>query len=132
MKWFFALFLASWASFAQAAEKPVVVDGDNVRLGGVNHRLLGLDAPEVYSPQCEAEAARGFQAAGRLQYLINTRSVRLEPTGAIDKFRRPLARLYIGNEDAASILIREGLARPYTGGRRQPWCPKGAAREGAY
>jgi endonuclease YncB( thermonuclease family) len=39
-----------------------------------------------------------------------------------DRNDRGLARLYIGRADVAGILIGEGLAREYNGGRRQGWC----------
>jgi len=33
-----------------------------------------------------------------------------------------LGKLTVNGHDAGQILIEQGLARPYSGGRRQPWC----------
>jgi endonuclease YncB( thermonuclease family) len=36
--------------------------------------------------------------------------------------RLRLARLWIGDKDAADIMIGEGLAQPYDGHREPSWC----------
>ena len=41
-----------------------VIDGDTIRLGGVKIRLEDIDAPEVFSPKCPSELARGNRATG--------------------------------------------------------------------
>ena len=38
-----------------------------------------------------------------------------------DKYGRGLARVFLHGQDLGSILITEGLARPYAGGRRKSW-----------
>jgi micrococcal nuclease len=45
-----------------------------------------------------------------------------EELPAKEKYGRTLARLWIGREDAASVIIREGLALPYTGGAKPSFC----------
>jgi micrococcal nuclease len=38
-------------------------------------------------------------------------------------FGRVVGRvLTVAGDDAGAMLVREGLARPYSGGRRQSWC----------
>lgn len=114
------------------AQQYIAVDGDTLGFGKERLRVLGLDSPETFQPQCASEARLGYAAAGRLQKLLNTRTVRIERTSRLDKYRRTLARVFVGQDDVAAILIREGLARPYAGGRRQSWCPAGSPRAGAY
>jgi micrococcal nuclease len=102
----------------------VAIDGDTIRSpAGIRYRLLGLDAPETALAQCVEELDLGTKAKRRLQELIDTGAARLIESGRIDKYGRTLATLYVAGTDAALILIAEGLARPYAGGRRESWCP---------
>jgi micrococcal nuclease len=39
-----------------------------------------------------------------------------------EKYGRTLARLWVGGKDAAAIMIGEGLAQPYSGGKNPDWC----------
>ncbi|MBM1222763.1 MULTISPECIES: thermonuclease family protein [Rhodobacterales] len=100
-----------------------VIDGDTIDLGGERFRLVGLDTPETYDPQCAYEKALGDEATRRLRELIGSGElVELIVLPGRDRNDRGLARLYIGRADVAGILIGEGLAREYNGGRRQGWC----------
>ncbi|MEP3328920.1 hypothetical protein [Sedimentitalea sp.] len=54
--------------------------------------------------------------------MASVRSVNLVILPGRDKFNRGLARLYVERTDAADILLSEGLARRYGGGRRSSWC----------
>ena len=100
-----------------------VIDGDTIHLGGERFRLVGLDTPETYDPQCAYEKALGDEATRRLRELIGSGElVELIVLPGRDRYDRGLARLYIGRADVAGILIGEGLAREYNGGRRQGWC----------
>jgi endonuclease YncB( thermonuclease family) len=48
-----------------------VIDGDTVRVHGVTHRLIGLDAPETGSPsRCDSERRKGAEATARLRQLV--------------------------------------------------------------
>jgi endonuclease YncB( thermonuclease family) len=114
------LILAFIASSANA--QIVAVDGDTIRVGNERIRIIGLDTPETYFAKCDAERRRGYQAAGRLQRLLNSRAVRIERTGKRDKYRRTLAKVYVGGEDVAAIMVREGYARLNHGEKRRPWC----------
>ncbi len=107
-----------------------VIDGDTVvarisRPGGpprtVTIRLMGFDTPETYYARCVAEYWLGIQAKRRLIKLLASGRLRLEPHGR-DKYRRLLARIYVDGVDVARVMIREGYARPYHGGRRKGWC----------
>lgn len=129
------LFALCVPGFAQAAPKDyIAIDGDTITDGVKDIRILGLDTPETYQPHCPEEARLGYAAAGRLQHLLNSRKVTVVPSTAHDKYGRTLAVVRVGKDNVADLLISEGLARKYNGGKRQPWCaaPKGVARPGAY
>ncbi len=100
-----------------------VVDGDTIRMAGDSWRLVGLDTAETYEPRCDYELALGQAATARLRGLVASgRGVEIIRLPGRDRFDRGLARLFIGGENIADILIREGLARPYDGGSRLGWC----------
>ncbi len=100
----------------------LAVDGDTIRLGGERIRILGLDAPETHQACCRAERRLGDRATERLRELLASGDVRIERGPRPDKYRRTLAVVTVDGRDVAAILISEGLARPYDGGRRLPWC----------
>lgn len=84
-------------------------------------RLLGVDTPELPG-RCPAEQAAALAARDFLLDLLR-RAERIEilPAGR-DHFGRLLARVLADGADAGAALIAAGLARPYAGGRRKPWC----------
>ncbi|MCB1381774.1 MAG: thermonuclease family protein [Notoacmeibacter sp.] len=109
----------------------LVVDGDTVKLlcpgeGIRRARLLGFDTPEIFSPACLAEFARGIAAMAWLEgRLLAARhyAVAAPETGpASDRYGRRLVSLRIDGLDVAGDLTARGLARPYAGGRREGWC----------
>ncbi|MDX2265469.1 MAG: thermonuclease family protein [Hyphomicrobiales bacterium] len=101
----------------------VVLDGDTIRAPyGVTYRLTGFDTPETFRAQCEGERILGLAAKVRMEQLVASANVRVEEAGRLDKYGRTLARLWINGEDAATIMIREGYARAYHGGKRKGWC----------
>ena len=110
-----------------------IVDGDTVEVRAhiwlgqsltVRVRIDGVDAPETRS-NCADErrlalAARDYLARRLLNKEINLIAV------VYDKFGgRVRAEISDAEGDISSALIAEGLARPYRGGRRQPWCETG-------
>ncbi|KIN69887.1 Thermonuclease [Sulfitobacter noctilucae] len=100
-----------------------VVDGDTVRLAGETIRLVGFDTPETYRAQCDAERARGDAATERLRELLaRASSARLAYLPRRDQYGRDLAQLMLDGQDVADVMVREGLARRYSGGHRQSWC----------
>ncbi len=105
------------------ASEVFAVDGDTLDHGDDRYRLVGFDTPETYRAKCAAEKALGLKAKDRLTEIIRTAGyVELMVQPNRDKFNRFLAVGRVGNQEVGVILISEGLARPYEGGKRQPWC----------
>jgi endonuclease YncB( thermonuclease family) len=106
-----------------------VVDGDTLDMtcaatGPFRARLTGFDTPESFEPGCAAEARVARQATQRLRALVaqaRTMDARIEGT---DRFGRRLVRLSLDSRDVGAVLIAEGLAAPYDGGRRIDWCAR--------
>lgn len=96
------------------------IDGDTLDLDGERIRIMGLDAPETRC-RCPTECRLAAQATARMRDLMSGRGVTIERTGR-DKYRRTLAIVRVRGQDVATIMIREGLARPYKGEKRKPWC----------
>lgn len=106
-----------------AASDVSAVDGDTLDHGGDRYRLVGFDTPETYRAQCAAEKELGLKAKHRLTDIIRVAgTVDLEIEPSRDKYGRFLAVARADGRDVGAILISEGLARPYDGGKRQPWC----------
>ena len=106
-----------------ASGEVYVIDGDTIDIADVRYRLIGFDTPETYRPECDSERQRGDQATARLRALIDVASeVALNVQQNRDKYGRWLATLEIDGRDVGDILIGEGLARRYNGGKRQRWC----------
>lgn len=101
-----------------------VVDGDTIRLKNDKIRLVGLNTPETGKPACPAEAAKGEQAKLRLLELLNSGSLAFTATADRDRDRygRLLRSVAVNGRDVADILILEGLAEPYWGGKKRDWC----------
>lgn len=100
------------------------IDGDTIEISGETIRLLNIDTPEIRHAQCDAERQLGLVAKQRMQALLNAGplTIRRGDGGRMtDKYGRTLAVVAVDGEDIGTILIAEGLARPWTG-RRRPWC----------
>lgn len=139
---FLGALLSGMVRSVQAAEEipgPVdavilkVVDGDTVRVSAriwLNQtvetlvRLKGIDTPELKGT-CPQEKDLAIQAkALAITSLPEGATVQLteiEP----DKYGgRVVARLLTPQgQDLSQVLIIAGLAHPYDGGRKSPWCP---------
>lgn len=102
-----------------------VVDGDTFWLASEKIRIADIDTPETHTPRCAREGELGEQAARRLQQLLNGGPFMLEPAAngrPHDRYGRRLAIVTRQGVNLGGMLASEGLARPYTGGRRAPWC----------
>lgn len=99
-----------------------VIDGDTIVVGTTRVRAVGYDTPEVHG-RCVEEKAKAAQATARLRQLLgDPEKASLKWSKGFDKYGRRLARFYSNHKDVGPILISEGLAHPYDGGTKQPWC----------
>lgn len=99
-----------------------VVDGDTFWMQGRKIRILDIDTPELHPARCAEEERLGQAAKARLHDLLNSGAVTLERTGRDrDRYGRLLRRVQVNGQPVGDMLIGEGLARPYAGGRRG-WC----------
>jgi len=137
---FFGLFAAVEPSSASAAKLfrgPVeatvveVLDGDTFLAEAtvwpghtvrVNVRIRGIDAPEMKA-RCEAERLAAERARGALASLVGQETVAISNISGAKYYGRVLADVTTASgAGVASILLDEGLVRPYGGGRREAWC----------
>lgn len=89
----------------------------------VRVRLMNVDTPEIHG-ECEDEINMAMRAKARL--------AQLAPVGSVVELSHIKEDKYPGRIDAyvalpdgrdvGEILIGEKLGRPYSGGRRVPWC----------
>lgn len=104
-----------------------VVDGDTITItcpdrARRNVRLTGFDTPETYKPQCAGEKRLGQAATRHLKRLVAQASMVDLRTSGTDRYERLLGRLSLDGADVANVMIAEGLAVPYSGGKRRNWC----------
>lgn len=100
-----------------------IIDGDTIRYRGSTIRLLGFDTPETFEPNCAAELTKGNLATARLRTLVSAASVvGLQYNSESDRYGRSLASLFLDGQDVGDLLIKESLARSYSGGQRLTWC----------
>ena len=100
-----------------------VIDGDTFKLGDRKIRIIGIDAPELASPRCPAEAALARRASDRLLQLLNQGPFdmvahRLQRE---DRNGRDLMVIRRGGVSIGATLMEEGLAHRYIGSKRS-WC----------
>lgn len=92
-----------------------VLDGDSLLLSGVNHRLEGIDAPEIRQT-CRTSTGAvswcGLEAAKALRRLVAGKPVRCRIVGR-DRYRRPLAQCWVGTIHINAWLVRRGYAVAY-------------------
>jgi len=105
----------------EIAGRPAVSDGDSLTVGAERIRILGVDTPEI-ACQCERECRAARDAKAFTEKAISSGRVEIERTGR-DRYGRTLARVYVDGNDLAALIIAAGHGRPYTGERRQSWCP---------
>jgi len=98
---------------AEIARIAHVTDGDTVRLANdARVRLLQIDAPEVRSRECFADAA----TAALRRLLPPGTSVRLErdpSLDASDRYGRELRYVFAGGRNLNLALVEAGAAAPY-------------------
>ena len=110
-----------------------VIDGDTIDVRAdlgfdvslrLRLRFAGINTPESRTRN-KAEKALGKAATARLKEILESAdSIEFESFGK-GKFGRVLATPYAVNNDkrtdVCQLLVREGHARKYDGGKREPW-----------
>lgn len=126
MRWYairlLPLLLALTAGPIGAAEPssgpallPNVLDGDTIKIAGVNYRLHGIDAPEK-AQICQRDGHDwlcGQEAAAYLRRLIRGRAVTCTEKDR-DRYGRVVAVCHAGDTDLNRAMVRAGLAWAYT------------------
>ena len=111
--------------FKYNAKVERVVDGDTVDalvdLGfstwkKVRIRMMGINAPESRTRDLK-EKAKGLAAKARLEELLDKGDFILESHG-VCKFGRCLGSLHVGDINVNKVLVSEGHANEYFGGKR--------------
>jgi micrococcal nuclease len=99
-----------------------VIDGDTFYLGRRSIRVADIDAPETHPPRCAREGTLGAAATNRLRVHLNEGPFELWAIDRdVDMYGRELRRVVRDGRSIGDVLVVEGLARKWTGGR-EPWC----------
>ncbi len=104
-----------------------VIDGDTVSLwcparGVERARLMGFDAPELFSPACASEFVAAQRATWALRGLIFAADKVEIGFDGRDRYDRALVTLRLDGTSVARAMIAGGNGRAYDGGRREAWC----------
>ena len=123
--------MANATPYAYNAYVVSVYDGDTITVildmgMGVQKkakcRMYGIDTPELRGKTAKEKTAAKV-ARDRLRELINEKTVLLQSLTKPDKYGRLLVKVWI--DDGAvlvnDLLVEEGLARPYDGGKKASW-----------
>lgn len=110
--------ICGWGS-----QRNCVIDGDTIKIAGSKIRLEDIDTPEIHDYKCSHELEKGQRAKARLLELVNSGPFEVVSNGGddLDRYGRKLRYLKRNGQSLGSVLVNEGLARPYAGGRRS-WC----------
>jgi endonuclease YncB( thermonuclease family) len=86
-------------------------------------RLRGIDAPEMHA-RCDGERVKATAARDALVGILNEGAVGISAIGQ-DKYggRVDADVSTARTPDVSAALAARGLARRYSGGRRESWCP---------
>lgn len=84
-------------------------------------RLRGIDAPEIKG-QCERERKLAQQAKQALAEQLRQAQQLILADVKPDKYFRLDATVLADGRNLNTYMLDRGLARPYTGGKREGWC----------
>ena len=108
-----------------------VIDGDTLEVSAriwlghdvrIRVRLHGIDAPELRT-RCAAEKEMAQRAKELLSAKVDGGAVTLTEVRYGKFAGRVMARVAnAAGEDLSQAMVRAGLARLYSGGKRAPWC----------
>lgn len=85
-------------------------------------RLRGIDAPEMHA-RCDGERTKAVAARDALTKIMNEGAVGISRIGQ-DKYggRVDADVSTARTPDVSAALLERGVARRYSGGRRESWC----------
>lgn len=104
---------------AQGTRITCVHDGDSFIIERERIRIADIDTPEL-DGECSGERALAIRARDRLIVLLNSEPFEIRRQGE-DRYGRTLAIVMNSRGSVGDQLLREGLARTWSG-RREPWC----------
>ena len=112
-----------------------VVDGDSVVVTipawaatpfeTISVRIAGIDTPESRKPpaKCAAEVALGKAASAFAKGLAQPGAAVVVTYRGLDKYSRIDGALKLPDgRDWATVMLGNGMARPYDGGTKSSWC----------
>ncbi len=127
-KWLFSLALLGAIAFLvitlekDELDQPLrgfvtASDGDSLKMGSQQIRLLGIDAPELYQ-KCKFKNGKTWEC-GRVSHSRVSQLVKGKELVCIgdqyDRYNRLLAKCSVRDKDIGGILVLEGLAVSYRG-----------------
>lgn len=128
---------AGSVSIAEEISGPVsadvirVIDGDTLAVRAriwigldlvVSARIRGIDTPEL-NGKCDREKALAAAARDRLADVVAAGKIRMRQIENDKYAGRVLADIVTDDgADLRQAMLESGLARPYDGGGRDPWC----------
>lgn len=133
------LIIFFWSNFLNAESlydyKIIrVIDGDTVEIEAnflpaplkpsLKLRIYGIDTPEKKSrAKCDLEAELSKKATAFTQKVINESISKKIKIRKWDKYGgRVLGDIILDGKSLEALLLNEGLAKPYDGGKKSSWC----------
>lgn len=95
-----------------------VIDGDTIKISGINIRLQGIDTPELKQVCYEEVNGKmqnvlcGRQALSELQNIVLDKVVECTNEGQ-DKYKRQLSYCYVEGISINRTMVKAGYARSY-------------------
>lgn len=111
------------------AEVISVYDGDTIKViahpwPGISLdtsvRVRGIDTPEIRG-KCQSEKLKAIEAREQVKSFVG-KHVTLNNIELGKYAGRVIANVLVEDQDLGEFQINSGLARPYDGGKREPWC----------
>lgn len=113
------------------ADVTAVIDGDTLEVRAriwlgqdvaTRVRLLGVDTPEIHG-KCDQEREAAQRAKAFVEAAVAGGRITLTNIQYGKYAGRVVAEVVLADgRSLAETLIEAGLARAYSGGKRQPWC----------
>ena len=111
----FIFFLTFEVTAGEIAGRPIITDGDTIKIINKRIRLHGIDAPES-KQLCKKNSKEyrcGIIATEALVKKINKNQVRCIVQDRLDKYKRYIGVCFLGNIDLNKWMVRNGYAVAY-------------------